>query len=154
MLISKVIGEKNILVPARSSEKGALFEEMVHALEDLDDEIDADEVLQTLWKREDMLNTRVAPGIAIPHTQVRHLERTTGMLAVSQQGVNYGLSDGEKIHIILMIVDDEHDTVEHLDTLRNFALIAKNQRFVDQLKASRTPAEVVELIRRYETMLK
>jgi len=153
MKISKVFGEHNILVNLKSTTKPDLFEELVHALESIEDEIDYDEVLASLWKREQMLNTRIAPGIAIPHTQVKHLARTTGVLGISRDGVDYELSDGDKVNLVVMFVDDEQETTEHLNTLRSFALLAKNQRFVDQILSAKDAKTVCEIIIRFEDML-
>ena len=151
MHLSKVFSEQYIRVGLKSKNKRDLFEEMVHALEERED-IDVEAIVRTLWSREEMLNTRIAPGIAIPHTQVKHIKRTMGILGISHDGVDYDVYDGEKIRIVVMLVDDESATIEHLDTLRNFAILAKNQRFVQQILESKTPREVFDTLVKFESM--
>jgi len=151
MQLSKVFSEQYIRVGLKSRTKRELFEELVHALEERED-IDVDEILRTLWTREEMLNTRIAPGIAIPHTQVKHIQRTMGILGISAEGVDYDVYDGEKIRLVVMLVDDESATIEHLDTLRNFAILAKNTRFVQQVLDCKTAKEVFETIVKFESM--
>lgn len=151
MQLSKVFSEQYIRVGLKSKNKHDLFEELVHALEERED-INVEDVLRTLWSREEMLNTRIAPGIAIPHTQVKNIQRTMGILGISSDGVDYDMQDGEKIRIVVMLVDDESATIEHLDTLRNFAILAKNSRFVQQILDSKTSREVFDTIVKFESM--
>lgn len=153
MQLSKVFSEQYIRVGLKSKNKHDLFEELVHALEERED-IDVDDVLRTLWSREEMLNTRIAPGIAIPHTQVKHIQRTMGILGISPGGIDYDVHDGEKIRIVVMLIDDESATIEHLDTLRNFAILAKNPRFVQKVLECQSPREVYDTIVKFESMLR
>ncbi len=153
MKLSTVFSERFIRVGLRSTNKHDLFEEMVHALAD-HEEIYADEVLRTLWVREDMLNTRIAPGIAIPHTQVKHIQKTMGILGIAPNGIDYDLPDGEKVKVIVLLVDDETATIEHLDTLRNFAIMARNPRFMSQMLECANSKAVVEVIKMFEIIQK
>ena len=40
-----------------------------------------------------MLNTRIAPGIAIPHTQVKHIKKTMGIMGIAKNGIDYELPE-------------------------------------------------------------
>ena len=153
MLLSKVFSEQYIRVGLKSTNKQELFVELVHALEERED-IDIDAILRTLWSREEMLNTRIAPGIAIPHTQVKNIKKTMGILGISAEGVDYDVHDGEKIRIVVMLIDDESATIEHLDTLRNFAILAKNPRFVTKVLECKSSREVYNTILKFESMLR
>lgn len=153
MQLSKVFTERFIRVGLKSTNKHDLFEEMVHLLADHED-IYADDVLRTLWVREEMLNTRIAPGIAIPHTQVKHIQKTMGILGIAHNGIDYDLPDGEKVKVVVLLVDDETATIEHLDTLRNFAIMARNPRFMQQILECADAKAVVETIKLYESMQK
>jgi PTS system fructose-specific IIA component/PTS system nitrogen regulatory IIA component len=154
MQLSKVFTERFIRVGLTSTNKHELFEELVHALAGENDEIESDEVLRTLWVREEMLNTRIAPGIAIPHTQVKHIHKTMGIFGVAPAGIDYELPDGEKVKLVVLLVDHETATIEHLDTLRNFAIMARNSRFVQQVLDCKDAKSVVEVIKMYESFTK
>lgn len=153
MQLSKVFSERYVKVGLKSRDKKELFEELVHALEERED-IDVEAVLQTLWSREEMLNTRIAPGIAIPHTQVKNIKKTMGILGISPEGVDYDVAGGEKIKIVVLLVDDEGATIEHLDTLRNFAVMARNPRFVQKLLECATPRDAAQTIVKFEDLQK
>jgi mannitol/fructose-specific phosphotransferase system IIA component (Ntr-type) len=153
MQLSKVFTERFIKVGLEATNKHELFEELVHALADHED-IYADDVIRTLWVREEMLNTRIAPGIAIPHTQVKHIKKTMGILGISNTGIDYELPDGEKVKVIVLLVDDETATIEHLDTLRNFAIMARNPRFMSQMMDCADAKSVYETIKMFETIQK
>lgn len=153
MQLSKVFSERYIKVGLKSTNKHDLFEELVHALADHED-IYADDVLRTLWVREEMLNTRIAPGIAIPHTQVKHIQKTMGIFGIAPDGIDYDMPDGEKVKLVVLLVDDETATIEHLDTLRNFAIMARNSRFVQQTLECKTSKEVLDIIKMYESFQK
>ncbi len=152
MRLSEIFTERYIRLGLAGRTKHDLFIELVNSLAKWEN-INTDEVLRTLWIREKMLNTRIAPGIAIQHTQIPGLPRTIGILAIEKTGVPYDLPGGVKVQLVMFLLDDVNATTEHLETLRNFALLARNPRFLEQLLACTDAAGVLRTIKEYEARL-
>jgi len=150
MNISDIITEQNIVIGLKSDTKKALFTEIVQNIRAINPELDEESTLAALWKREALFNTKIAAGIALPHAQISKLAKTIGFLCIVPQGIDYGLSHGEKVNIIFMLLDDDSDTKGHLNTLSNFSRLAKNKDFVASLCAATTARAAFDIIRRFE----
>lgn len=147
MRMSTVYDENHILVPVEARNKDELFRLLAHAISERED-LDEARILEGLRSREAMMDTMLAPGIALPHTQLKDFPRSTGLLAVIPGGCEYG--DGNTIRIAAMVVDSDSDPEAHLDTLRSFALMARNPRFLEKIVQAANPSEVRTLLRRFE----
>lgn len=154
MLISQIYRTRFIQPNLRSFTKEDLFDEMIDFLAEQERVPDKDSVKETLWTRERMLSTGIAPYIAIPHAQIRDLKKTIGVLGISRKGILYGSQDGRPVHLVMLLIDDEMDPITHLETVRNAAVLVKNPRFYDKIMHCKTAVKIYHTIQNFEDIEK
>jgi PTS system nitrogen regulatory IIA component len=73
-------------------------------------EVDRDRLTAALMKRERLMSTALADGVAIPHARLRGLSRTVAAFGRSRAGIDWDAQDGHPTHLFFMLVvpDDEH----------------------------------------------
>lgn len=145
LLMSQLYDERHILIPVVAATRDELFHLLAKTLAERDD-LDEKKILDGISARESMMSTSIAPGIALPHTQLDGLGRATGLLAVIPAGCDYG--GGIRIRVAALIVDDS--AANHQEALRQFALLAKNPRFLEKVTSATDPAHVRGVIERLE----
>jgi len=152
MRVSQLCSERYIKIGFDSRTKDDLFRELVYFLADREP-LDTDAVLRSLWDRERMLNTRLIPNVALPHTQAKGLTRTVGVLAIDPAGCAYELPGEELVKVVMLVIDSTDATIEHLDTLRNFALLCRKPRFLPQLLECKDAATVLKTLKAHESYI-
>jgi len=154
MLISEIFKPDNIKLNLESEDKEELFEEVVNFLCDIEKFNNRKEILDKLWERERKMTTGIAENIAIPHTNIKNLDKTVGVLGISRAGIDYDSLDGKPVHLIMFLLGDENNPTEHLRVLKNIATILNNHDFYNQLLKCKSPSEVTETIVEFEDLLK
>jgi mannitol/fructose-specific phosphotransferase system IIA component (Ntr-type) len=147
MLMSQLYDEHHILAPLTVSTRDELFAILARTLAELEN-MDEKLIREGIFAREAMMTTMIAPGIALPHTQFKGFGRTVGIMAVIPAGCDYG--DGNRVRLAALLVDDSLIAADHYETLRRFALMAKNPRFLDKICTATTPARAHAIITRME----
>ena len=152
MLISEIFKPDNIKISIESDYKEELFEELVNFLVDVEDLDNRDEILEGLWRRERKMTTGIAPNIAIPHTHIPNLDRTVGVLGLSQKGIDYDSLDGQPVHLVMLLLGDDKDPGNHLKVLKNVAILLNNPNFYQSIVKCRSPKELSETIVEFEDL--
>jgi len=147
MVMSQLFDERHILAPLSVSGRDELFNLLSKTLAELDS-MDEKKIRESVLAREAMMTTMIAPGIALPHAQFKGFGKTVGILAVIPGGCGY--TDGGRIKLAALLVDDSLLPDVHYETLRRFALLAKNPRFLDKMCAAASPAQAHAIIKRME----
>lgn len=147
IMMSHIYDERHILAPLALRGRDELFHLLARTLAELD-ELDEKAVYEGIYARESMMTTMVAPDIILPHTQFEGLGKSVGILAVLPGGCDYG--GGARFKVAVLLVDDSLHVAEHLEALRNFALVAKNPRFLEKVCLASTPAQARSVLERME----
>jgi PTS system nitrogen regulatory IIA component len=73
-------------------------------------DIDRDRLTAALSKRERLMSTALADGVAIPHARLPGLSRTVAAFGRSRAGIDWDAQDGQPTHLFFMLVvpDDAH----------------------------------------------
>ncbi|HUZ17073.1 MAG TPA: PTS sugar transporter subunit IIA [Spirochaetia bacterium] len=150
--LSEIFKESNIIADVASKDKEGLFTELVDFLADRENIKNKEAVIDAVWERERMLNTIIAPAIALPHAGLRRQKETLGVFAVSHSGVDYGDSEGGLVHIIMLLIDDRSASKKHLRTLREAATLISSPNFFTKVMKCRNASEVYAVIREVEEM--
>jgi nitrogen PTS system EIIA component len=154
MFISDIFKPKNINIEIKSQNKTDLFEELVDFLVKTEALNNKNEILKALWEREKKMTTGIAPHIAIPHTHIKNLGKTIGVLGISKEGIEYDSLDKKPAQLIMMLIGDDSDAVEHLNILKNIAMLLNIPDFYSKLINSKSPLEANEIINKFEIFLK
>ncbi|MCL2093956.1 MAG: PTS sugar transporter subunit IIA [Treponema sp.] len=109
-----------------------------------------EEILEALWEREHKMTTGIKKGVAIPHGRCHTLDQTYGVLGVSRKGVEYQALDGQKVHLLFMILTPQANSEQYLHLLRRIALLLDEPRFSEELKAQEDPQGAYGVLKTYE----
>lgn len=150
MLISELYTPNSVKLNLESETKEELFEELVNFIIEKEHFDNRDEILEKLWIRENKMTTGITPNIAIPHTQLRNIPKSTGILGISREGIDYDSLDGNPVHLIMLLIGDENNPNEHLRTLKNISVLLSNPDFYTKMMNCKTEEEVTEVIIEFE----
>lgn len=68
-------------------------------------------------------------GVAIPHTKYSGVPQTTGIVAVSQGGVEFASLDGEPVYVFFLLVSPSETPDNHVLALEKIARLVRDGTF-------------------------
>lgn len=148
MKFAEFIRKDAIRTELEAVEKEAVIREMAGALMQAgsisDDQFDS--VVEAILKREELGSTGIGRGVAVPHTKHPTVDRLCGAVAVSQDGVEFDSLDGEKVHLLFLLVSPPDRPGDHLRALENISRQLRNDTFCRFLKQAKTADDVWQLL--------
>ncbi|MGI9428673.1 MAG: PTS sugar transporter subunit IIA [Bythopirellula sp.] len=105
-----------------------------------------DSIVEAILKREELGSTGIGRGVAVPHTKHPSVNELVGTVAVSEAGVDFDSLDGEKVHLLFLLVSPPDRPGDHLRALENISRQLRDETFCRFLKQSKTPDEVWQLL--------
>ena len=109
-------------------------------------EQDYESIVEAILKREELGSTGIGRGVAVPHTKHPSIDKLIGTVAISEEGVNFDSLDGEKVHLLFLLVSPPDRPGDHLRALENISRQLRDDTFCKFLKQSKTPADVSQLL--------
>ncbi len=103
-------------------------------------------IIEAILKREELGSTGIGRGVAVPHTKHPSVEELVGTVAVSEAGVDFDSLDGEKVHLLFLLVSPPDRPGDHLRALENISRQLRDETFCSFLKQSKTPDDVWQLL--------
>ena len=61
-------------------------------------------IVDAILKREELGSTGIGRGVAVPHTKHASVHELVGAVAVSEEGVDFDSLDGEKVHLLFLLI--------------------------------------------------
>jgi PTS system fructose-specific IIA component/PTS system nitrogen regulatory IIA component len=148
MKFAEFIRRDAIRTELEAVEKEAVIREMAGALMQAgsisDDQFDS--VVEAILKREELGSTGIGRGVAVPHTKHPTVDRLCGAVAVSQEGVEFDSLDGEKVHLLFLLVSPPDRPGDHLRALENISRQLRNDTFCRFLKQAKSADDVWQLL--------
>lgn len=108
------------------------------------------EVHDAIVARERSMSTGMERGIAIPHTSVAQVEKTSVALGIAREGIDFEAIDGRPTHLVILLVNPSEGTKAHIRTLAEIARLLSSGELREALRQAGTPADVLERIREAE----
>ncbi|MBH0010208.1 fructose-specific PTS transporter subunit EIIC [Salinibacterium sp. SWN1162] len=105
----------------------------------------AESLFDDAWAREQLTDTGVPGGIAIPHCRSEAVTEATLVMARLKPAVDFGAADAPADLIFLIAAPAGADQ-EHLTVLSALARSLVNPEFVDSLRAAATREDIVALV--------
>ena len=114
-----------------------------------DDDISPIIIKTALWEREQMQNTAVGSGVAMPHATISRVATGDSSIAIvtSEQEFDYGTPDGSKVDICFFTMGPPADRQIHLKILTYLGRMALDAGFLKRLRAATTAEEILEVAR-------
>jgi PTS system fructose-specific IIA component/PTS system nitrogen regulatory IIA component len=131
-----------------SEDKEAVITELVDALVSAGriEQKDRVDIVAAIMKREELGSTGIGRGVAVPHTKHPSVERLVGTVGISMDGVDFDSLDGERVHLLFLLVSPPDRPGEHLKALENVSRQLRDDVFCRFLKQSKTVEDVSQLL--------
>jgi PTS system fructose-specific IIA component/PTS system nitrogen regulatory IIA component len=148
MKFSDFINVASIKADLGSDEKPNVIRELVESLAQ-SGAIAADQVegiVAAIMKREDLGSTGIGRGVAVPHTKHASVEKLVGTVGISVEGVDFNSLDGDKVHLLFLLVSPPDRPGDHLRALENISRQLRDDTFCRFLKQARTAQDIHQLL--------
>ena len=103
-------------------------------------------IVDAILKREELGSTGIGRGVAVPHTKHASVRELVGAVAISTDGVDFDSLDGEKVHLLFLLVSPPDRPGDHLRALENISRQLRDDTFCRFLKQSKEPIDVWHLL--------
>jgi fructose-specific phosphotransferase system IIA component len=103
-------------------------------------------IVEAVLKREELGSTGIGRGVAVPHTKHPSVSELVGTVAISEEGVDFDSLDGEKVHLLFLLISPPDRPGDHLRALENISRQLRDDTFCRFLKQSKTPEDVWHLL--------
>jgi len=124
-----------------------------HAIEVLGAKLAADigvseaNLVTSVKEREKEAPTYLGRGLMVPHGKIADGNPMAGFIALSREGWDLKIPNGDKVHCIVLLVTPQSEAARHLATLAAFArLFSQHPELRDRLLDAKTPAEAHEVL--------
>ncbi len=115
----------------------------------------AELLLQTLMKREELGSTGIGKGIAIPHGRSLLIDKLEMAVGRSTKGVDYEAIDKKPAHLFFLIMAPPQDPGnQYLITLGRVAMVCQELTKKKRIFDPQTPEEFIELVRALEDKIR
>ncbi len=113
-----------------------------------------DKLVKRLFiKRETLHTTAIGRGAATPHIYSPEFGQFLLSVALVRQGVDLLAPDKMPVHLVFLIMSDEHDVGRHLKTLARLARLVSETDVVEAAKAAKDPAALLAILLEREKTL-
>lgn len=150
MKISNLLCKATINLDLKVENKNDVIDQLVELLDFAGKLNNKEKFKEEILKRENLSSTGIGEGIAIPHGKTSAVKEASLALGIVKNGVDYDSLDGEPVHIVFMIAAGESANADHLETLSKLSVLLMNPEFKNSLLSLKTPAEVLDLIDKFE----
>jgi len=152
MNLASLLSKERINLSLGSGQKNKVIEELVYMIKQ---GTDAELIVSTLLKREELGSTGIGKGIAIPHCRSLAVDKLEIAVGKTQKPINFNAIDKKPVSLVFLIIAPPQDPGnQYLITLGKIVQIAKEltkKKLVQKLKS---PEEFISLINEIEKGLK
>lgn len=146
----RIIDKNLIIINPPVQNKQELFEGMVNHVYNHDYVLNKKKFLDALIEREEMANTELIPGIALPHARSSSTVKIFICIIILKDGINYENSEMGPVKIIFFFGCDDTHNKEYLQLLAKSNRLLKTSGFHTRLLNCENADEVMDLMEEYE----
>ena len=148
MKLSDFVVRESIITDLKSASKDTSIRAMVESLAASGSikASDQESIIAAILKREELGSTGIGKGVAVPHTKHVSVDKLVATIALSKAGVEFASLDGEKVHILFLLVSPPDRPGDHLRALENISRHLRNDNFCNFLKQAQSPQAVIDLL--------
>jgi PTS system fructose-specific IIC component/PTS system nitrogen regulatory IIA component len=134
MELQELFPAERIKLGLESLDKDELFEELTEVLvRQARPKAGREAIVAALRRREALMSTGVARGLALPHAQVAGLDASYGVIGISIRGIDYDALDDRPVHLVILLVSPEQAPEEHLGILDHLGALFEDPGFLQAM---------------------
>ncbi|MCY3986825.1 MAG: PTS sugar transporter subunit IIA [Candidatus Dadabacteria bacterium] len=140
--------EKGCVFPRLiSTTKPEVLLELSEKLAEAITRLNAQKLNETLFEREEICSTAIDSGVAIPHIKLLDVPDVIMAFARSEAGVDFDSLDGQKTHLITLVIIPETRSTETLLTLlARISRILARDNVRAKLETSQEASDIYNLL--------
>jgi len=148
MKLSDFVVRESIITDLKSASKDTSIRTMVEGLAASGSikASDQESIIAAILKREELGSTGIGKGVAVPHTKHGTVDKLEATIAQTKGGVEFASLDGEKVHILFLLVSPPDRPGDHLRALENISRHLRNNNFCNFLRQSNSSQAVIDLL--------
>jgi len=148
MKFSDFVSTEAIRAELAAEDKESVIRELVQGLVNAGEikEAEQESIFAAIMKREELGSTGIGRGVAVPHTKHPSVDRLVGAVGVSSSGVDFNSLDGEKVHLLFLLISPPDRPGDHLRALENISRQLRDDTFCRFLKQSKAAKDIVHLL--------
>lgn len=150
MKISDILEEQLVRTNLPGNSKEEIINSMIELVANSKNVVDKEKVRQAIFDREKIMSTGVGNGFAIPHGKTDAVKEIVAAFAVTERPVDYQALDDQPVRLVFLLVGKDSLVGPHIKLLSRISRLMNKEGFREQLLASKSPKEVLELFRREE----
>ena len=148
--IFRVIDAGCICLELEARDKRQAISELVAALAAAGRIESAAVVEKALLEREELANTGIGDGVAVPHALMAEVPETVMAIGRSARGIDFGAPDRKPAHLVFLMVGPAGREHTHLILLSRLARLVRDADFRSALLRAGTVQEMVSVFRERE----
>ncbi|MCD4797126.1 MAG: PTS sugar transporter subunit IIA [Candidatus Cloacimonetes bacterium] len=146
----KIIDKNLIVINPDVTTKRELFEGMVNHVYNHDYILNQKKFLKALNDREEMANTELMQGIALPHARSKVVEKLFMCIIIRKEGIEYDNSEMGKAKIIFFFGCSEEQNKEYLQLLAQANRLLRKPGFRKGLLEAGSVDEVAKVLEEFD----
>lgn len=152
MNLASLLSKERINLALKPGKKNKVIEDLVYSMKK---GTDAELIVSTLLKREDLGSTGIGKGIAIPHCRSLAVDKLEIAVGRTTKPISFNAIDKKPVSLIFLIIAPPQDPGnQYLITLGKIVQIAKELTKKNLIQQPQTPEEFISLINQIEKDLK
>lgn len=151
MKVSDYLRDNCCIMDLKSTGKEDAIKEIAQSLSQAGNVKKFDDFVAAVLEREKLGSTGIGHHIAIPHARTASVSGFVIGFGKSSEGVEFNAIDGQKVHIIFLMGTGPDELNTYLRLLAELSKLIMNASFRDQLTRAGSPAEVIKVIKDFET---
>ena len=149
MLLSQLLTPQRIRVPLTAADKASVIRELVDAVVE-GSPLSAEELLQAVQEREQVLSTGIGHGVAIPHGRSGRLTDLRVSAGVARHPIEFGSIDGAPVRLVFLLVAPESEAGAHVKALSRITRLVRQPLVRERLLGAATGDEFHRYLREAE----
>lgn len=133
-----------------AGKKEALFTHFADAFDRVIPETTKKDLESALWAREEVQNTGVGLGVALPHATLPGLTRSYLGLFTSAEPVPFGASDEVLADVFFVMVGPPEDRKNHLHLLSCLARLVSEKSVLERIKSASSSEELSRVLHDFD----
>ncbi|MGB3477752.1 MAG: PTS sugar transporter subunit IIA [bacterium] len=152
MNLASLLSKDRIILSLKPGKKNKVIEDLVYTIKQ---GADAELIVSTLMKREELGSTGIGKGIAIPHCRSLAVDKLEIAVGQTTKPIKFNAIDKKPVSLIFLIIAPPQDPGnQYLITLGKIVQIAKELIKKKLIGKPQTPEEFITLIDQVEKGLK
>lgn len=153
MIFSAGLSNGIIITDLKARTKDKALEELVKKSSTLPAIKNGEEFYRRVLEREEIANTYIDQGIAIPHARTNAVSGIIISIAVSQKGVDWNSSDGKPVNIVVLVGAQKSYNEQYLQLLSRIASVFNNPKILAEIKNCSSSNKLLSIIQEREKQI-